>query len=540
MTKQKLLIKNAAVWTGIPDRPTSNAVLVDDGVIVAIGNEATDTGSDASEVIDAAGASVIPAFAEGHAHPIFAGLEQQFAKVRSHGTVAGIADAVAKFAAENPDIEWILGLGYDPSLVPDGCFDAKWLDTAVRDRPVVLRATDYHTVWCNTKALELAGITSETPQPENGEIVHRPDGTPMGTLREWGATDLIFNMLPPISIEQKTEAIRWSSRRYIEAGVVFVQDAWVEPDDLEAYLQLARGNELELRYNLAFTAQPSEYRSQLQLFIDQRSVVRSVGSPFLGAETVKIFVDGVIEAGTAALLQPYHDCPGSHGIPNWSIEDLTAAVTAFDAAGFQLHLHAIGDKAIRMALDAVEAVQKENGVRDRRPTIAHSQLIDPSDLARFAELGVIANFEPLWAQQDSLQSILTMPRLGEERGNSQYPIATLLRGGARVSFGSDWPVSDHRPLPGIAVAVTRQTKADFPEGGWMPSERLSLPEALACYCSGTAYQAFLDDSIGQIAVGMSADLIVLDRNIFEIPSKEIGEVEVITTLVKGRVVHSTK
>ncbi|MGH8892902.1 MAG: amidohydrolase family protein, partial [Actinomycetes bacterium] len=230
----------------------------------------------------------------------------------------------------------------------------------------------------------------------------------------------------------------------------------------------------------------------------------------VSVRTVKLFADGVIEAGTAALLAPYDDAPDTCGLPVWEPRELAAAAAAFDADGFQLHIHAIGDAGVRAALDAVEHVARVNGPRDRRPVVAHTQLVDPDDLGRFAALGVIANFEPLWTRLDPVMTDLTLTRIGGRRGGRQYPMASLLRSGAALSMGSDWPVSSHRPLEGLPVAVTRQTADGEPPGGWVPDERLPASAALAAYTAGVAHQAFEGERWGGVAVGRRADLVWLD------------------------------
>ena len=248
---------------------------------------------------------------------------------------------------------------------------------------------------------------------------------------------------------------------------------------------------------------------------------------------MKFFANGVVESGTAALLQPYDDCPHSHGIANWPAAELADAMTAADALGFQAHVHAIGDAGVRLALDAIAETARRNGPADRRPTVAHVQLIDPADLPRFAALGVIANLEPLWAQPDPLMTELTLPRVGAARGSRQYQIASLLRSGARVSFGSDWPVTAYQPLPGIATAATRQTPQGNPAGGWLPAERATAAEALAAYSAGVAYQAFEERQWGLLRPGMRADLVHLAADPTVIPARELRDLPVLGTWLAG-------
>ncbi|GCD97650.1 amidohydrolase [Embleya hyalina] len=514
----------------------TDALAVRDGRVIALGADALDLASVADEVVDLGDGLLLPAFGDGHAHPLFGGLEHFGPRIKGLTDVEAIAAEVGRWAAEHPDEEWIVGASYDPTLVPDGEFDARWLDAAVADRPVVLRAYDYHTVWCNTEALRRAGVGSATPEPRLGWIVRRPDGSPMGTLREWHACDLVLDRVPGRPLDELVDALRVAGEAYAGAGLTWVQDAWVEPEMVPAYVEAARRGVLAFRANLAFRADPDRWRAQRAEFVATRATVTAEGGPLLSARTVKFFADGVIEGGTAAMLAPYCDAPHSCGMPVWAPAALAEAVTAFDADGFQVHIHAIGDAGVRAALDAIEAAASANPEWDRRPVIAHVQIVDPADLARFGRLGVIANFEPLWAQLDALQLELSIPRVGAERAGRQYPMRGLLDSGAPVSFGSDWPVSSHRPMEGIQVAVTRRTFEGLPEQGWAPHERLTVDQALDAYTDGVAYQAFADDRRG-LVVGAAADVVWLSADPREADPMTLREVAVRGTWLAGTRTH---
>lgn len=442
------------------EHPT--AVAVRDGVIEALGTAALDLLGKADETIDLEGGHLSPAFADGHAHPLFGGLEDAGPQIRRCRSVGEIITAVGNWADDHPGSGWIIGASYDATLATDGMFDAAWLDAAVADRPVMLRSWDYHTIWVNSAALHAAGIDTNTPEPALGRIVRRPDGSPLGTLMEAGAIDLILKVAPTFTLEQRVAALESATARYSASGVTWIQDAWVELEDVEAYLAAAATGRLSARINLAFRANPAGWTSQPEAFGRARSGVALAGSPMLTANTVKFFIDGIIESHTACMISPYADAPGDSGLPNWAIPELHDAMTAFDALGFQLHLHAIGDAAARMALDGLEEVQRRNGPRDRRPVIAHLQVVDPTDIGRFKSLDVVANFEPLWACADDVMRLLTIPRLGQPRAELQYPIASLAEAGVHLSFGSDWPVTGHHPMPGLATAVTRQAAGHSP------------------------------------------------------------------------------
>jgi predicted amidohydrolase YtcJ len=514
------------------DAAEYRAIAVEDGRIVAVDAEALALQGTAGETVDLLGGVLAPAFGDGHAHPLQGGLEKLGPQVRACRTVAEIVACVREWAHAHPEQEWIYGASYDATLAPEGLFDARWLDEAVPDRPVVLRAWDYHTVWVNSEALRRAGIDAGTPEPALGRIPRRPDGAPLGILQEPGAVDLLRPVEPGRSHEERVEALRLATAEYAELGIAWIQDAWVEPAEVEAYLEASARGLLSTRVNLALRADPLRWRDQVPDFVEARRRVEELDDPLLSAGTVKVFVDGVIENHTAAMLEDYTDAPGDRGLPNWDARELAAAAVTFDKLGFQLHLHAIGDAATRTALDVFEEVQRTNGPRDRRPVIAHVQVVDPVDLPRFRRLGVIANFEPLWAQLDPMMVALTIPRLGPERERLQYPIRTLLESAA-VSFGSDWPVSSADWRPGVATAVTRQTDDRVPAAGWIPAERIPLTDALEAYSSGVAHQAFARTARGELRPGSSPDLVWLDTDPRHVDPHDLRSVRVLGTWVAG-------
>ncbi|MGO2717757.1 MAG: amidohydrolase [Brevibacterium aurantiacum] len=542
---------NGTIWRGT-GVDTADALLVRDGVVAAVGSAdvdrhlaTLDTASDSDEAfaqVDLDGAFLMPSFGDGHAHPIFGGLEAEGPQVRTCSSAEEIVAEVRRFAQTHPEIEWITGASYDGSLVDGGLFDAHWLDEAVADRPVVLRAWDYHTVWCNSRALELAGITAETPEPELGEIPRRDDGSPLGTLREWGAVDLIDAVRPPLDETVQLRALERAADYYLERGVTWVQDAWVEPADVETYIAASTLGRLTLRFNLALYADPRRFSAQLSAMVEARMRIEELGDPLLSAHTVKFFADGVVENETGSLLEPYCSSLHNHGLRVWEGETLAEAVRAVDAAGFQVHIHAIGDAAVRQALDAIESAIAANGPRDRRPVIAHAQLVDSADLARFAEIGVIANMQPLWAQLDDLMTVLTVPRLGEPRASNQYRMRSILELGGRLSFGSDWPCTSGTPVEGLAIGTSRLNDAGEPAGGWTPEEIVDIDRALDTYSTAVAYQAFADTRPafwGEIRPGASADLIIFDHDPRQLSPQELAVTAVRTTYLGGVAVHSS-
>lgn len=516
---------------------TTDALLVADGAVQAIGDAARTQSAD--EQVDLDGGFLMPSFGDGHAHPLYGGLEAAGPAVRPCGSVDEIVLAVREFADAQPDEEWIVGASYDGSLAPGGLFDARWLDAAVPDRPVVLRAWDYHTLWVNSAALQRAGITADTPEPVLGEIPRRDDGSPLGTLREWGATDLVAAVMPARDEAVRIAALGTAADYYLARGVTWVQDAWVEPADVDTYIAAATTGALRMRHNLAFYADPRHFDRQITQYAAARAKVEEVASPLLTAQTVKFFADGVVENETGALLAPYCSGLHSHGMQLWEGDALGEAARRVDELGLQIHIHAIGDAAVRQALDAIEYVAQHNGPRDRRPVIAHAQLVDDADIGRFATLGVIPNMQPLWAQLDALMTVLTVPRLGAQRADRQYRMRSLENSGAALAFGSDWPVSSGAPLDGIAVAVSRCTADGEPAGGWTPQEILPIGPALASYTGAVAYQAFAEAKWGRIAPGASADLVWLDRDPRSTPALELPTLRVRATYLQGQPVYQT-
>jgi len=532
----KTLFTGGIVWTGAGD---TDAVLVTDGTVAAVGRTAVEQGQDASRV-DLDGGFLMPSFGDGHAHPLYGGLESVGPQIRHCNSVDEIVLAVKQFATEHPDDDWIIGASYNGSLAPDSLFDARWLDAAVPDRPVALRAWDYHTMWVNSIALQRAGITADTPDPVLGEIPHREDGSVLGTLREWGATDLVTAVMPPPDNQARIGALGTAADYFLARGVTWVQDAWVEPHDVDTYIEAAERGALRMRFNLALYADPRHFEEQVLQYAEQRRRIDAVGSPLLTAQTVKFFADGVVENETGALLAPYCSGMHSHGMRTWDGESLADAARRVDELGLQIHIHAIGDAAVRQALDAIEYVIEHNGPRDRRPVIAHAQLVDAADLGRFARLGVIPNMQPLWAQLDPLMTELTVPRLGPERTEQQYPIRTLDSSGAALGFGSDWPVSSGAPLKGISVAVSRCTVDGEPAGGWTPHEILPIERALTAYTAGVANQAFAENNWGRIMAGASADLVWLDRDPRSTPPLELPGIRVLATYLNGAAVYESR
>ncbi len=533
-----IALKGGAIYTMDAARSWAQAVAIRDGRIVFVG---TDKDVDAhvgpgTLVVDLKGRMLIPGFQDAHLHPISAGVEASSCNLNGLDTVDRYVAAIKQYADAHPDEAWITGGGWLMSAFGPGALTSrKLIDAVVPDRPVVLWSTDGHTTWVNSKALELAGITNETPDPPDGRIDRDRHGVAIGSLQE-GASSLVTAVMPATTDAQLQAGLRYSVKLLNGYGITSVQDASVDEPDLKAYNAVDASGELSLRVVGSITWDSD---AGLQQIANIERLRKEYTAGHVVAGTVKIFQDGVIENYTAVVLEPYR-LPGKdkvYGIPMVDPEKLKTIVTTLDADGFQMHFHAIGDGAIRQVLDAIAAARQANGDLGHRHHISHLEVIQPTDVPRFRELGVTANFQPLWAFADPYITDLTLPFMGKERAQWIYPIRSVLRSGAVVAFGSDWSVSSANPLEEIEVAVTRMGPFGETKTPFLPAERIDLPEALAAFTINAAYVNRLEKQTGSIEVGKLADLVVLDRNLFAIPPTEISDAKVLVTLFEGKPVH---
>ena len=519
----RTLFRNALCWSSGSE--IFDGILIDDGVIVAIGKQAL--ASDYEESIDLNGSFVIPAFLDGHAHPIYGGREMAGPKINGLESLEEILAEVKNFAIKNPQEPWIIGGAYEAAIINGGDFDAHWLDSVVSDRPVVLHAVDHHTIWVNSEALKRAGITNLTADPIGGTIARRADGTPKGTLREPSAMAFILDVAPADSIESDVAAIKRACAAYLASGVTGAIDSWVEKDMALAYLSAAKSGELSISMNLSFLASPESWRGKVEEYQALRDEFAALANADLvKANSIKFLLDGALSAGTAALMEPYIDDPSSTGIKIWDEGELLDALAVFDMLKFQVHLHAIGDAAVKQALDAIEAMMRINPTWDRRPVIVHAQLISDEDLPRFKRLGIIANIQPLWCYLDPMNKALILPRIGATRNDRQYRLRRLIDNGAKIAFGSDWPVTSEIPLLALSVPINRLSPGKEGTHGWNMAEAITMDESLTFYTKNVAYQMFREAERGALAVGMLADFLVLERNLLEINTSEVSGVDI--------------
>jgi predicted amidohydrolase YtcJ len=539
MTPADLLIEGAPVWTGDPARPWADAVAVRGGRVAAAGPEGTLAGlrGPATRVLRLDGGLVMPGFQDAHVHTAAGGLE--LAQCDLHGVEPeGYAAAVAGYAAGHPGAAWVLGGGWVMDAFGTAGPHAAALDAVVADRPVLLVNTDGHSAWVNRRALELAGLTRATPDPPRGRIERDAAGEPTGALHE-AAMALVADLAPRPGRAEWEAAIERGQAHLHRLGITAWQDAAVDPDMLAAYRAVAERGRLSGRVVAALRWEVEAGPAQLPDLVERRDQ-GTVGR--LGAGAVKIFADGVFESSTAAMLAPYLDGDGrptaNLGIGMLDPAELAEAVTALDGHGFDVHVHAIGDRAVRDTLDAFQAAAAANGRRDARHQIAHLQFVHPEDRPRFRRLGVVANAQPFWSCLDGYMRELTLPFLDSERAGWQYPWASLRRAGAVLAFGSDWTVSTANPLEEIEVAVHRVAPADRGGEPFLPDERVDLPAALAAFTAGSAHALRLEAETGTVTPGKLADLAVLDRDPFDDAAGPIGDVRVLATLVEGDLVHA--
>ena len=534
-----LVLRGGRVATMDAARRWATALAARDGRIVAVGPDplVRDLIGPRTRVIDLRGRTVTPGFQDAHVHPIHGGLARLRCDLHDVRGRDGYLEVVADYARTHPDEAWIRGSGWYMDDFPGGTPHRDDLDAIVPDRPIFLTNRDGHGAWVNSRALELAGLSATTADPRDGRLERDGDGVPTGTLHE-GAMDLVEAFLPDDTPADLEAALRIGQAYLQSLGITAWQDAIVRPAVEErAYVALASSGELTARVVGALWWERHRSPEQIDEFVERRRTT-SIGR--YGATSVKLMMDGVLENFTGAMLEPYGDGHGgittNRGLSQIDPEGLKAWVPTLDALGFQPHFHAIGDRAVRESLDAIEAARAANGPSDTRPHIAHIQVIHPDDLGRFRELDVAANAQPYWACHEGQMDNLTIPFIGD-RWRWQYPFRSLRAAGAVLAMGSDWSVSTPNPLLEMELAVERV--ADDHRGQLeplLPDERLELIDALAAFTAGSAYVNHLDET-GTLEVGKLADLAVLDRDLFDRGAGAIGEARVVGTFIDGRPVY---
>ena len=543
--KADRVLRNGAIYTQDSTGSRAQSLAVGGGTILYVGDDA---GVEAfvgpqTEVIELEGKMVVPGFIDSHSHPTGALVQAVAVSLNDLRSLDQYLEAVRRFAETHPEKEAIRGSGWSNALFPLTGPKKADLDGVVSDRPVQLGSGDGHSSWVNSKALELAGITRDTPDPEGGVIERDPSsGEPTGTLRE-SATGLVSAVIPPFTVEERMTGLTAFQEMAAKDGVTTVRIAAIglaaagdyDPSDMVAYERLESEGKLRVRFRGSLLLSPDDTVERIQELVADRE--RQKGGLF-EIDAVKIFVDGVVEGETAYLLEPYAHRPDYRGELLWDPDHLKEMVAAADREGFIVHIHSIGDAATRLALDALEFAREKNGRRDTRHQVTHLQLVTPSDVKRFAELSVIAVPQPFWFSKGGFYDAIEAPYLGEERASREYPMKSFFDAGVTVASASDFPVTiPFSPVVGIKMGITRSFDPSNPDMVLGPEERVSLEQMLASFTRNGAFAARLEDRIGSLEAGKVADVVVLDRNLFEVAPDQVGEAKVLLTLFEGREIY---
>jgi predicted amidohydrolase YtcJ len=522
-----LVITNARVWTADAARPFAEAVAIRGDAIAAVGSaeEAAALVGPDTEVIDARGGLVTPGFVDAHVHFLEGGFRLSSVQLRDAATAADFTERIAAFARTVPAGAWIIGGDWDHELWGGELPARGWIDAVTPHHPVWVNRLDGHMALANSRALEAAGVGAATTDPEGGTIVRDASGRPTGVLKD-NAMDLVARVVPAPPPELQDRALDAAMAHVAAQGVTTVHHmgTW---EDLEVFERARAASRLRTRI---YAAVPLETWERLAGQVRERGR----GDEWLRTGMLKGFVDGSLGSHTAAFFEPFSDAPSDRGLLVNTEDDLRAWIENADEAGLHVAVHAIGDRANALLLDLFEGAIAKNGRRDRRFRIEHAQHLRPQEVPRFVELGVIASMQPYHAIDDGRWADKV---IGAERAKGTYAFRSLLDAGARLAFGSDWFVAPPTPLEGLYAAVTRRTLDGAHPAGWVPEQRIRLPEALEAYTAAGAYASFEEDRKGMLREGLLADLVVLDRDLFAIPPEEIRDAKVVATVVGGKVVH---
>lgn len=485
--------------------------------------------------IDAQGGSILPGFNDAHLHFMSGGLLLERANLTDLITLDQVKKQIADFAAANPTNDWVIGRGWVYDTFPGGLPTREILDELVPDRPAYMVAYDGHTGWVNSKALAIAGVTKKTPNPPDGIVVKDPKtGEPTGVLKE-AAKGLVTKFMPEPTKEQQLRALRRAIEAAHAVGLTSVQNAHGDAGEFALYDELRKSGDLTIRVYTAYSIDDPITEADADRIDALRAAHRD--DPFFRVGAIKILGDGVIESHTAAMLAPYAN-KATSGEPNLTDEELQGIVTMMDKRGWQIMIHAIGDRAIRQAFDAYEKAAAVNGPRDRRHRIEHIETIDPADLPRFKGLGVIASMEPYHADPNPNVLNIWSGNIGEERAGRGWMMGSIKRSGAHLAFGSDWPVVTVDPRFGLNMALNRTTPTGTPAGGWHPREKLPLADVIAGYTSEAAYASFDEERKGKLLPGQFADIVVMSKDLFALEPAKIMDAVVTHTIVDGKVVYT--
>lgn len=539
MTQPQLILTNGDIRTMDPHAPRVQALAICDGRITALGStdEMHALAAPETQVIDLGGRLVLPGFHDTHLHVQDGGQRQsQSVGLEDAETPEQMQTLLRDYAATQTG-DWIQGDGWSSSLFGEHNLDRHVLDAAVPDRPCFILASDGHNGCLNTRGCEMLGLTAETPDPANGHFVRAADGTPTGLLLEL-AVNWAEERMPQPTDEDYAEGVRFALRLANRHGITGVLDASTNERHARVYQALAAADQLTAR--VLATVRIEAYETTQAALARVTALRKTCQFPMFRVHSAKFFLDGVIENRTAAMIAPYSDAEAGNAALMFTPAQIDEMFTAFDAARFQIHVHAIGDMAVRAALDGMEAARHANAPWPSLHQIAHVQCIAPADVTRFAKLGVVANIQPLWARSDAALTELALPMLGAERGRWVYAFRALRDAGALLALSSDWTVSTLNPFEIIETAITRQPRksADQP-APFLPEQSLTLAECVEGYTINAAAAGWRAQETGSLSLGKYADLIVLDRDIYRCAPSDIGDTQVLLTLLSGKPVHAT-
>ncbi len=537
-TPADLVVVNGKVYPGAGGA-FAQAVAVRGNQVVLVGSneQVKELAGAATRVLDARGGAVVPGFNDSHLHVISGGLALQQAQLGDASTIAGLQEAIRRFATAHPDRPWVLGRGWAYTAVPGGLPTRQHLDAVVSDRPALMVAYDGHTSWVNTKALRMAGITKSTPDPEGGTIVKDSrTGEPTGVFKEH-AQGLVRKVVPAWTEDDQREAVRAAVKTAHAFGVTSVQNAGDGPAEMALFDGLRKSGDLTLRVYSAMDVEPGFSEADADRIDQLWRTYRD--DAILKTGAVKLFIDGVIESHTAVMLAPYANKP-TVGKPLWKRDEFERVLTMLDKRGWQVWVHAIGDGGVRMTLDAYEHAAAANPApaRGRRHRIEHVETVDAADIPRFATLNVIASQQPFHGTPDSLG--VWIPNIGTERASRGWAYGSIRAAGGHIAFGSDWGVVSMDPRIGIHTAVNRTSLDGQPAGGWLPEQKLPMTAVIDAYTSGAAYASFDEQRKGTLAPGMLADIVVLSTDIFDNPPEKFLDAKVEATVFDGKIVYQRK
>jgi predicted amidohydrolase YtcJ len=536
-----LALINGRIWTGIDSASFAEAVAVKGTIISQVGSTAQikKSISRGTKVIDLKGKLLIPGFNDAHIHFLSGSVGLAEVDLNNAGTIQEVVQRIKKFAKENPSRKWITGRGWQYTMFKGAYPSKETLDSAVEDRPVFIRAYDGHSAWANSFALKLVKVSKGTQFDGFGEMIRDGNGEPTGVFKE-KAMGLVGDSIPALTKEEKLDALRRGLKLAASLGITSIGNASGTIDEFNLYKELLKNNELTVRVATAFSVGATTTPEEIKKYTALKD---SVGrNNKLTARNVKFVLDGVIESHTAGMLEPYSNLAPKENSPSGSlslpVEKYRSLVAEFDKSGFQVYTHAIGDRAVREALNAYELAAATNRTSSRN-RIEHIETISPVDLPRFAALGVLPSMEPIHAEPGTVS--VWADGVGEKRLPYSFAWASVLKAGGHLVFSSDWPACvSISPIRGLHTAVTRRTIEGEPKEGWIPRQKISITQALTAYTQGGAYSSFEESSKGKIAPGYLADIVVLSQDLFTIDPMKTFETKVLITIFDGRIIYEAE